>query len=313
MTRVLLTGGTGFIGAHVARALLRRGCRVFTPIRAGSDTRRITDILPQLEVVTADLAALSETDTHLARIRPDLCVHFAWLTAAGRHFNSQDNLALLTQSVGLAQRLAAVGCKRLVSAGTYAEYDLSAGYLSETAATKPETLYAASKLALYHVLDQVAPVAGFEFAWVRLFNHYGPWESDGRIVSSVMSALHRGETACVSPGEQMRDFLHVEDGAEAVAAVAVGTVQGIVNVGSGSPAAVRDVAMMIGDAFGRRDLIAIGAVPYRPNEQMFVCANNTKLRTTTGWRPRYDLSTGLRQTVEWWKTRETFVANPPRR
>lgn len=301
MTRVLLTGATGFVGAHVARALLRRGCEVFTLIRAGSNLQRIADILPQLQVVSADLAALTETDEYLEQIQPEVCIHLAWFTAAGQHFHSQDNLVLLTQSVRLAQRLVAVGCKRLVAAGTYAEYDLSVGYLSETAPTRPANLYAASKLALYHVLNQLALVADFEFAWLRLFNHYGPWESEGRIVSSVMSALHKGETACVSPGEQMRDFLHVEDSAEAISAVALGNVQGIVNVGSGKPSALRDVVMMIGDAFGRPDLIVVGALPYRPDEQMFVCSNNSKLRETTSWRPGYDLKTGLLQTAEWWK------------
>lgn len=302
MKRVLLTGATGFVGAHVARVLVARGCEVHALIRPGSNVCRIADILPHLRVVPADLGALADSEEYLARIRPELCVHLAWFTGAQHHWHSQENLVLLADSVRFVQRLAAAGCRRLVAAGTYAEYDLSLGYLSEAALTKPENLYAATKLALYHTLDHLSRVLGFEFTWVRLFNHYGPWESDGRLVSAVMSALRRGETAAVSPGEQIRDFLHVEDGAEAIAAVALGTVSGIVNLGSGVPSAIRDVVRIIGDAFGRPDLIALGALPYRPGEQMFVCADTRKLRDATGWRPRYGLASGLRHTAEWWKS-----------
>jgi nucleoside-diphosphate-sugar epimerase len=291
--RVLLT---------VARALLRQGCEVFALIRPGSNQRRIVEILPQLQVVSADLTAMGESDEYLKRIRPALCIHLAWFTAAGQHFHSQQNLDLLTQSVRLAQGLAAVGCKRLVVAGTYAEYDLSFGYLRETTPARPGNLYAATKLALLLVLEQLSQVAGFELAWLRLFNIYGPWESEGRIVSSVMASLNKSEMALVSPGEQMRDFLHVDDGADAIVAAALSDVSGVVNVGSGQPAAIGDVARMIGDAFARPDLVAIGAVPYRANEQMFVCADIGKLRHHTQWQPRYDLKSGLVHTVEWWKS-----------
>jgi len=89
--------------------------------------------------------------------------------------------------------------------------------------------------------------------------------------------------------------------AGAVCAVARSNLTGAVNVGSGQPVTVREIAETIAALLGRPDLIALGVQPYIPGDPMHIVADNKRLRQNTDWKPQCDLETGLRETIEWWK------------
>jgi UDP-glucuronate decarboxylase len=303
MKRILLTGATGFIGSHVARAYAREDCEVYAFVRKGSDLWRIRDILGRVHIVSCDLLSAEEIDDCLDHIHPDLCLHMAWYAEPGKYLNSYENIRMLNASMHLASSLARTGCERLVVTGTCAEYDSSFAPLSEVSLTKPRSLYAASKLALFIMLEQMGRLANMQVAWVRLFYQFGPFEDERRLVPSVIRALLTGDTAKVTAGDQVRDFLHVEDVAEAIVAVAKSRLSGAVNVGSGDPTMVKDVVLSIAAMLNRPDLIALGARSTESSDPMFVCADNRKLTDGTGWIPKYDLQRGLHGTIEWWRKR----------
>ena len=299
--KVFITGATGFIGSHVTRLLLSEGCEVHALVRESSDLWRINDVVPSLRLVRCDLLAFDALNAHLERIQPDLCIHLAWYAVPGKYLTSLENLSLLNASLHLASRLASLGCQRFVGIGTCFEYDTRLGYLSETSPTRPRNLYAASKLALQVVLEQLANTTGMEVAWLRLFYQYGPFENERRLVPSIICSLLRHQVAKVTQGEQIRDFLHVEDVAAAIWAVAQSDLSGAVNIGSGKPVAVRDIVTRIGAILNRPELIAPGALPYNPSDPLFICANNRRLTESTTWVPRHDLEQGLQHTIVWWQ------------
>lgn len=298
--RVFLTGATGFFGAQVTRRLVAEGCEVHALIRPGSTTWRIDDVLPSLAVVPCDLFSSRQLEEYLTRVRPELCLHLAWYCEPGVHLRDPVNLRLVAASLELAEMLARLGCKRFVGAGTCFEYDTDLGYLSEDSRTAPRNLYAASKLGLYLILEQLAKESGMALAWLRFFYQYGPYEDERRLVPSVITALLRGQAAKTTAGAQVRDMLYVEDVAAAIWAVAHSTLTGPVNIGSGRPVTVRQVAETIGRILNRLELLAPGALPYAATDPMFVCANNRKLREI-GWEPGFDLEAGLKATVAWWR------------
>src|SRR5206468_2664902 len=115
-----------------------------------------------------------------------------------------------------------------------------------------------------------------------------------------------GSPARVSPGEQQRDFLHIEDVASAVCAVAESRLEGPVNIGSGRAPSIKEIVTRIGELGRRPDLIQLGAVPYYEGEPMLIVADNAKL-LSTGWSPAYDLDRGLRHTVSWWQSARSAV------
>jgi len=136
---------------------------------------------------------------------------------------------------------------------------------------------------------------------VRFFYQYGPHEDPRRLVPVIINSLLNGEEVKLVPGDRTRDYLYIEDVASAVCAVVQSDVTGSVNIASGLPTTVRDIALKISHLLNRTDLIKIGALPYSAGEPMHLLADNTKLRGT-GWKPLVNLEDGLRQTVEWWKS-----------
>lgn len=301
--RVFVTGATGFVGSHLTRLLVRDGCDVHVLVRSTSDTWRINDLLQSVHVVRGDVTEFNELRRALTRIRPEVCFHLAWCATPGVYLTSQDNLNMLMAGIHLTSSLTETGCKRLIATGTCLEYDTDVGYLSEDSRTKPCSLYAASKLALCHVSAQLATTSGMEFVWARLFHLYGPYENPYRLIPSIICALLRNEDAKTTKGEQIRDFLHVEDAAAALRTLAKNNLSGAINIGSGKPIAVREIATRIGEMLGRPGLIKLGASRICASEPMFICADNSLLTSKTTWRPQYDLEEGLRHTIAWWKDR----------
>ena len=294
--KVLLTGATGFIGSHIARELVREGHEVHALVQPEIDRGRIDDIRDSLRFVQGDLLD-SSFIPHPSSF--DLCIHLAWYVEPGKYLHAPQNKDWVQASLRLAHGLKDAGCRRFIAAGTCFEYATSEPPQRESTPTKPSTLYVESKLNLLHAL----PSVGIDFAWVRFFYQYGPYEDPRRLMPVVINLLRRGQEAKLVAGDRIRDYLHIEDVASAVCAVAQSKLTGAVNIGSGQPVTVRDIALKIGELLDRVDLIKLGALPYAADEPMHLLADTTKLREGTGWKLRYNLESGLRQTIEWWKNR----------
>jgi nucleoside-diphosphate-sugar epimerase len=303
--RVLVTGAAGFIGSHVVRELLDANCDVAIVVRPGNPLLRLSDVADRLTVVACDLADAATLRATLAAWRPDACIHLAWYAEPGKYLTAPDNVPALMASLALLDELIHAGCGSVVMTGTCAEYDTDVGYLREGGPTRPLTLYAASKLSLCLMAEQIASAAGIDLAWARLFYLYGPHEDERRLVPALIGALSRGEEFPATAGAQVRDYLHVEDVATALVALARRRVSGTVNVSSGVPVTMRQVMETIGEIAGGGELIRFGAVAYRDWDPPFICGDNRRLRETTDWQPRYPtLRAGLCQTVDWWKARQ---------
>jgi nucleoside-diphosphate-sugar epimerase len=229
-------------------------------------------------------------------VAPELCIHCAWYTEPGKYLSSSKNVDLAYGTAKFASALARAGCQRFVGLGTCFEYDTNVGYLSEKTPLAPAHAYSAAKAATYFLVRELSAGTQMSFAWARLFYLFGPNEHRNRLVPAVVNALLRGEEARVTPGEQVRDFLHVDDVASALCAIARSDVTDAVNVGSGEPITVASLVLKIGAILGRPELIRLGAREYSSGDPMFVCADNRKLRAT-GWVRKYSLEEGLRQTI----------------
>jgi nucleoside-diphosphate-sugar epimerase len=188
-------------------------------------------------------------------------------------------------------------------AGTCFEYRIGAGVLAEDSPIEPINLYAAAKWSLYNVAERYCAAHECSLVWPRLFYLYGPMENQKRLVPYVIRNLLEGRRCPLTAGHQVRDFLHVSDVARAICEAALSSVEGPVNVGSGTPVTVAEVSREIGRQIGREELLEFGAQPTLAGDPGFICADSRRLRSETGWRPRHDLASGVRDTVEWWRAR----------
>lgn len=297
MKTVMLTGASGFIGHHCIPYLIKRGYEVhaLTSRKNPQSDRRVTwhsiDLLNHDQV---RLAIESICPTHL--------LHFAWYTAPGMYWSAQENVQWLQASLNLVQEFSAGGGKRMVGAGTCAEYDWRYGYCSEDITPlKPQTLYGISKQSCQIITQEILKVADISNAWGRIFFLYGPCENQSRLVPSVINALLRGQPAPCTTGNQIRDYLFVEDVADAFVRLLDSPVAGPVNIGSGKPVSIREIIEMIGAKIGHEDLIHYGQLPIAPSEAPLIVADNRRLLNEVGWSQKHDLSEGLDKTISWWE------------
>jgi nucleoside-diphosphate-sugar epimerase len=298
--RIWVTGASGFIGSHVVRLLMQAGCSVVAQLSPRARPWRLQAILDDLVVVRSDLADRAGLRAALADIRPDACIHLAWYTEPGKFADAPANVDSLIYSLILLEELIRVNCRQVVMAGTCAEYDPDLGYYREDSLTRPQTLYAATKLSLGLVGQKMAASSGINLVWARPFFVYGPSEDERRLVSGLIKGLSGGQECPLSQGDQVRDYLHVEDVASALWMLTHNQASGIYNVSSNVPITIRQLAETVGNELGRPELIQFGKLPYREWEPMFMCGDNRKLRGI-GWTPRFSLLEGVRHTIDWWK------------
>lgn len=262
--RVLLTGATGFVGRQILAALQRAGAHVRLVIRTGT-ANRLAAGAPEDRVSTSDLFAESAVWWQEACRGIDTVIHAAWYAEPGKYLQSPLNLDCLQGTLQLARGAAQAGVRRFVGVGTCFEYDMSGGYLSVDTPLQPTTPYAGAKAAAYLSLTNWLPTQNVEFAWCRLFYLYGEGEDDRRLVPYLRAKLAGGEIAELTSGNQIRDFMDVEEAGSLIADVSQGDLKGPVNVCSATSITVRQLAEQIADEYGRRDLLHFGA---RPDNQV---------------------------------------------
>ncbi|HEV2707723.1 MAG TPA: NAD(P)-dependent oxidoreductase [Pyrinomonadaceae bacterium] len=302
MKRVLVTGATGFVGRHCLAPLVARGYEVHAVSTAGrppagDDTPR------DVRWHASDLLRAGAAARLLAEVEPTHLLHMAWYAAPGKYWTAVENLGWVRASLELFEEFVRHGGRRAVSAGTCAEYDWTFGFCSETLTPlAPATLYGNCKHALRLVMEAYARLSGVSAAWGRLFFLYGAHEHPDRLVSSVIRRMLRRERVPCSHGRQVRDFLYVEDVADAFVALLESAVEGAVNIASGCPVALREVVGLISQRLDGDDLVDFGALAAPQGDPPFLLADVRRLNEEVGWRPRLSLSEGLAQTIEWWRS-----------
>lgn len=295
-SRVIVTGATGFVGRRVLGLLTQQNHEVVVlgrqPPAAEGIEHRAVDLLSAAQDFSflRDLGA-----THL--------LHLAWCAVPGSFWTSPQNLEWPTATLRLLNAFAKAGGKRAVLAGTCAEYAWTTPTLSETeSACAPSTLYGAAKYGTYLMAERLAALTDVSLGWARLFYMYGPGEIGGRLVSDACQALLEGRRFAASAGTQRRDYIHVDDAAGALVALLSSAVTGPVNVGLGNAPSVRTILEEIARAAGDRlDLLDFGGQPSRPGDPSVIEANIHRLHDEVGFSPRFSLSDGIADTVQWWR------------
>jgi nucleoside-diphosphate-sugar epimerase len=292
--RVLVTGGTGFIGREAVGALITSGAQVHI------HCRRPQGLFGNIPTTCGDLTSPGAATELLEQVKPDILLHLAWNVEHGKFWTNRQNIDWTAASLLLARAALDVGVRRIVGVGTCYEYcwPVEGNCREDETAITPTSLYAVAKDATRRVLEELSDVS---FAWARLFYLFGPFEHADRLVPSLASSLVRGETASLSSGKVVRDFMHTRDAGAALAALALSDIKGAINIASGEGVSVASIAECLGAIAGRPDLIQIGALPDREGEPPRIVADVRRLRDEVGFRQSLTLQEGLADSYSWWR------------
>ena len=293
--RAFITGASGFVGAFLQEHLASFGDILATP------TLEITDRYS----LSAELKAFEPTVIyHLAG---QANVGLSWTDPADTFkVNALGTLQLLESAAELALKPRVIVVS---SAEVYGRVDPKNVPISESLDPKPTTPYGSSKLAAEVVALQIARSHGLGLVVARPFNHIGPGQSDTFVVSGVARRIAEAErdnvsTITVGNLDAVRDFTDVRDVVAAYRLLSLhGTTGEIYNIGSGVG---RTIASMI-ESLVSLSTAALQLVAdpqlMRPSDNPLLISDVTKLRTDTGWTPKFDPMGSLGDTLEWWRKR----------
>jgi nucleoside-diphosphate-sugar epimerase len=302
---VVITGGTGFLGGHLARLLLGRGVQPLLVSRSARAEQLPPDLRGSVRLEAVDLCGDGAVDDLLSRERPTTLFHLAG--ARGREAGAgarcaEVNVAVTARLLEAAMRHAV---SRVVMTGSAEEYGPQPAPQRETLAPQPTTLYGITK-ACGTALALALAEQGCPVTVVRPFTVYGPGQPAEMFLASAVAAAVEGRPFRMTEGRQRRDLVFVTDVAEALLAAALrrSAVGRVINAGSGVSSPLCEVARQIWRLAEAASPLETGARPAPAHELYDTCADLTLARELLQWSPRTDLETGLRATLDYCFTRQ---------
>jgi dolichol-phosphate mannosyltransferase len=242
----------------------------------------------------------------LRRVRPRAILHVAVDQRIHESVDVAEQDRLNTKPLEmLFTGLAEVGGDRFIH--TSSAWVLPSGErLNESTRLEPRTPYAVTKARADEFLPLLAERTGIPWINLRLFNIFGRYEPEHRLLPSIVERLSRGCVASVSSGEQIRDFTDVEDIARAYV-LALQASQAMCgstyHIGSGRGVSIREFALTVGACVGERSLIRFGEASTRDQDIACQTADSNHARKLLGWAPSYILEESIERTVHWWLNR----------
>lgn len=298
MKKVLVTGATGFIGRHTLAPLTDAGFEVHAV--TSKIPVNLTDVHAQCCWHTMNLLEPMQVKNLVSIIKPTHLLHFAWYNIPGKCLVAEENFLWVQASLELLRHFGEQGGERVVMAGSALEYDWNYGYCSEVLTPRnPHTTYGICKNALQEMLKAYAEITNLSSAWGRVFNVYGPFDHPKRLVSSVIFSLLHSKTALCSHGNQLRDYLYVEDVANAFVSLLESNIVGEINIASGKPVAVKEIVLKIAEKLGKPDLVKLGALLTSADEPPLFAAKIVRLSEDLFFVPENNLDMGLEKTINW--------------
>jgi len=302
--KTLVTGGAGFIGSAIVRALLNRGAavRVLDNFLTGLEA----NIPDGVDLIRGDVR---DVDTVRRACRGvDVVFHQAAVRSVPRSVDdpSLTNETNVTGTLNILIAATEAGVRRVVYASSSSVYgEVSGGLNHEDLPPNPMSPYAVSKLAGEHYCRVWTRIRGLSTVCLRYFNVFGPGQHPESRYSAVFPAFISALAAGRAPevhwdGEQARDFTFVDDVAQAnlLAADADGRVDGqVINIGAGRPVTVTDVLKSISGVMGC--WIEPVHRPRRPGDVRWTHADTTRARALLGWEPRSTWQEAVEATVRW--------------
>ena len=305
--RVLITGGSGFIGANLVRRALEDGHDVHLILRPGHAPWRLQEIVNAVHVHQAGIEDADAVRRIVHAVRPDWVFHLAAYGA----YSNQTGMARMVSTnllgwVALLDACAGVGAEAIVHTGSSSEYGARRTPASETDMVEPNSDYAVTKAAATHYGQLAARTRDLPVTTLRLYSAYGPFEEPTRLIPTLLTHALRGSLPPLVSPETPRDFVYVGDMVDAMLAVAASKdvpQAAIYNISTGIETRLRDIVSLVRQKLNVAVEPQWGSMPARAWDVDVWSGSNEKIAREIGWTPKTSLSDGLDKTLEWMRPR----------
>lgn len=296
--RVVVTGATSFIGYEFIKATVAKGWDVVAVIRKDSSKRSILNSLNGINVVELNMDKYMQIGNMVGKC--DCFVHFAWNGTRGVERTSVELQAENYQnSVNAIRSIISVGCKRIIIAGSQAEYGPCMGTIEETMPCTPNTQYGIYKYKLYEEAKKICKEYSVSFKEPRFFSLYGPGDFSKTLIMSMIDNMRKNNLCELTECIQLWDFLYISDAIEAVIGLCEkDCLDGAYNLGSGDTRQLKEYVEELKKILHSESALNYGAVPYPKTGMVSICPSITKICKELNWKAKTSFEEGIKNILD---------------
>lgn len=304
MRKVLITGGTGFIGSNFVYKFLELGDEVNLIVRPESNFWRIEPVKEKTKLHYIDLTNAEETERFIADLKPQIILHFAVYGAyQGRQQDAKTTINTnVLGTVNLVNACGKINFDCFINTGSTSEYGAKDQPIKENDLLEPNNLYGVTKAAATMYCQFLAKKMDLPLVTMRLFSPYGYFEDSGRLMPSVVRAALDNELFKAPSPTLVRDFVFIEDvvGAYLNATHNIGSIKGkIFNIAFGKQHSIAEVVAVVEKILDRKLRVEYGEVATRQYEPKMWVADISEAKKALNWLPRHTLESGLSKYITW--------------
>jgi nucleoside-diphosphate-sugar epimerase len=303
--RVLITGATGFVGANLARRLVRDGHDVHLLVRPADTRWRIDEITNAVHLHEASLQVQDQVERVVTSVDPEWVFHLA---TYGAYSSQRDVNAIVTTNyngtVNLVESCLKTGFEAFVNAGTSSEYGHKDHPPIESELTEPNSHYAATKAGATLYCRFTAQAQKRRLSTLRLYSVFGPWEEPTRLLPTLLTHGLRGELPPLVSPTIARDYVYVDDAVEAFVLAAQSPTEdlgAVFNVGTGVQTSLRELVEIVRAQLDIRVEPEWGSMADRDWDTDVWVSDPERIHAAIGWKPTLTLETRLQDFTDWIK------------
>lgn len=303
INKAVITGGSGPIGLALIRKLLKENVKILLLQRKNSDRLKY---LPESKLLQIHYCSLEELKYYVPQKdddKYDVFFHLGWTNTkrAGRNDfqRQQDNIGYSLEAVRVAHEL---GCHTFIGAGSQAEYGRCSDILTDETLCQPETAYGVTKHAACYATRILCDNYGMRHIWPRILSAYGIYDNEqSMLISNILKAL-KNQTLEFTKGEQIWDFVYLDDVAEAFYLMALhGVNHAIYPVASGTARPLKEYIDIMCEKLQLKDFNNIKIIPYGQRQVMHLEADISKLKRDTEWTPKVKFEDGIERVIQFYR------------